>query len=204
MRRRSSGSARVATLLTAILLVVGCGQVAGPGEQASWEVPPSIAVGHLEVGDILWVCGDWNHGRPTQDTLIADLYLGRSGPEKPMDRPTAGQLEGLREAGVNILDVFHVPAVRASLTPEVVPHLRVPAVRAVPDRDVRNILLTMSYLTSRDSALTVFRRHGGAVTHVHEFIHALSGAIPDDSLPGLRATGLFGYTDLQIPSCLHG
>jgi len=204
MSSRPAGPTRVATLFLTILLLAGCGEVAGPGERAAWEAPPSISVGHLEVGDILWVCGDWPHGRPTQDSLTVDLYLGRTGPDQPMDRPTAGQLEGLREAGVNILDVFHVPAVRARLTPEVVPHLRVPAVRAVPDRNETNVLLTMSYLVSRDSAVSVFRRHGGEVTDVYEFINALSGAIPDDSLTVLRATELFGYTDLQIPSCLHG
>lgn len=160
-------------------------------------------IGDLMIGGVVWTCGHWTHGRPDADSVTLDLYLGRSGPKQPMDRPTSRQLEGLREAGVSIVEIYHAPAVRARLAPDVMRSLAVPTARMAPNSDQSNLRVIIGLSVSPDSGLATFRRHGGAVKNVFEQINAVGGAIPNDSLPVLRGTRVVSYTDLHTYSCLQ-
>lgn len=191
--------------IIAVVLAAGCGGLFNPAssDDSEWAAPASVHIEDLMVGGVAWACGHWTDGVPDTDSVTLDLYLGRSGPEQPMDRPTSRQLDGLREAGVTIVETYHAPAVRARLAPEVMRSLAVQTARTAPRPDQYNLRVIIGLSVPPDSGLATFRRHGGAVKNVFEQINAVGGAIPNDSLPELRASGVVNYTDLHMHSCLQ-
>jgi hypothetical protein len=136
-----------------------------------------------------------------------DVFFGRASADGPWDGPTTDDIEPVESQGGRVLYSFHVPAVRARLIysriPGVVQGGLWVTVRDVPDATRYDVPLTVGFnrpLTDDDA--DALGRLGGRVTYRFQFINALSGILPDRSIPVYQGRPDVAYAQASGVTCL--
>lgn len=199
-------AACMATLAVSVL--VGCS-----GEEPEPTAPigaeTSFVVGELRIGDVVYGCGGWSV-EPPSGRVVVDLFFARGPDEQDVTRPTAAEVEAVEERGGRVLRRFHVPAVRAELSPGAVADLVGRTIgsianhaRAVPDTDEYNVVGSVGHFRGeRSVTLDAFRRSGGYVKSIQRNLDSFTGAIPDDSINGFRERSDLRYFAPSMVMCL--
>jgi hypothetical protein len=120
-----------------------------------------------------------------------DIYFGRGTADGPWDGPTGADVRLVQAHGGRVHYRFHVPAIRARIALSRVPDLVQEGgitVREVPDPeryDVPDVGVGFNRAL-RDSDVALFAELGGRVNYRWDSFNALSGHLPDQSIPALR------------------
>lgn len=192
-----------------------CGHPTAPVEDFKLPEPNlSLDPDRLVVGDYIatpcafGIYGDrLNHLRDRHEWVLVDVYFGR-GSEGPRDRLTERDIALVTSHGGRVLYHFNVPAVRARIVLARIPDLVESGfwltVRAVPDPtryDVPSLSVGFTR-TLRDSDVDLYASLGGHVDYRWDFINALSGVLPDRSIPALRGRSDVEYVEAGGVACL--
>lgn len=145
----------------------------------------------LAVGDPLYSCGVWQAAPPAAARLTVDIVFGNK-LAALVDRPSSVDLALIQSHGGEVLYQFHLPAVRASIAGGEIAKLasagNVATALTVKDLrryDLRVLAIFARPPTAADSA--AFAALGGKLTENGGSPRALSGLLPDRSIPALRA-----------------
>lgn len=178
------------------------------------EPDPSLDPGRLSVGEYIatpcafGMYGDrLEHLRGRHEWALVDVYFGRASPESPWDRPLEQDVELVGSHGGRVLHQFNVPAVRArvllSNIPDIVAEGRWVTVRDVPNPARYDVpSLTAGFHRLRDEHVDLYESLGGRVDHRWDFISALSGVLPDRSIPALAEHPDAQYVEALGVGCL--
>jgi hypothetical protein len=207
---------RILVLGTAIMLAGACSDPTVPIDD--FELPGadlSLDPDRLSVGEyIATPCAfglygnRLDHLRGRNERTLVDVYFGRESTAGSWDGPNAGDIELVEAHGGMVLYHFNVPAVRArmdlSRIPDLVEEGFWVTVRAVPDPtryDVPSLIVGFARpLRSADA--TLYSSLGGRVEHHWAFINALSGVLPDRSIPSIRQQSDIAYVEVGGVACV--
>ena len=210
---------------TGVTFAAACSNPTQPGTGGGddFELPEpdlSLDLGRLSVGEYIAthcafeIRGNrLDHLRGQNEWALVDVYFGRGSPEGPWDGPTATDIKLVTAHGGRVLYRFNVPAVRAriilSKIPDLVEEGRV-TVRDVPDATRYDVpSLSVGFTRPlRDSevgwrsmsVVDLYVSLGGRVDY-HSF-NALSGVLPDRSIPVLRIRPDVTYVQAGGVFCL--
>lgn len=210
---------RVVTILAVILTTVSgiaCTDPTAPLDD--FEMPEadlSLDPNRLSVGELIATpCAFGIHGnrldhlRNRHEWVLLDVFFGRASAEGPWNGPTASDIDLVTSQAGRVLYQFNVPAVRARILLSRVPDLVEEGfwitVRDVPD-PTRYDVPSLSVGFSRpllDADVELYVSLGGRVEHRFEFINALSGILPDRSIPDLRDHSDVEYVEAGSVACL--
>lgn len=202
---------------TALVFAASCSEPIAPVDD-DFELPapdPSLDPDRLAVGDyIATPCAFGMHGnrldhlRGRQEWALVDIYFGRDSPEARRSGPTAADIRLVKSHGGRVLHHFNVPAVRARILLARIPHLVEEGywvtVRDVPD-PTRYDVPSLSVGFSRpltDSDVDLYVSLGGRVEYRFDFINAVSGVLPDRSVPALRDRSDIAYVEAGSVYCI--
>ena len=202
--------------LAATVFAASCSDPTAPNQD--FELPePSLSLdpGRLTVGDYIatpcafGIYGDrLNHLRDKHEWVLVDVYFGRGSEESSRDRPIKSEIALVTSHGGRVLHHFNVPAVRARIIlariPDLVEEGFWVTVREVPDPtryDVPSLSVGFTR-TLRDSDVDLYGSLGGRVDYRWDFINALSGVLPDRSIPALRAQSDVRYVEAGSVACV--
>lgn len=198
---------RLASVALVFAFLAGCEDSTSP-EEACGLPPPDTTLdpSALRVGAVIFACGRWVESKkPSEPQAIVDIFFGRRGPEDPPDRPLAEHLFSITNRGGTVCHQFNFPAVRARIDVDRVPELGANEVYEVPDLRRYDWNVTVGYRRPLQDADSVqFVDLGGEVRSRSDFINALSGALPDRSIPVLRNMEAVEYVEAQGVYCLAG
>ena len=209
---------------TVVTFAAACSNPTQPGTGGGddFELPQpdlSLDPGRLSVGEyIATPCafaiggGIWggrlDHLRGRNEWALVDVYFGRATAEGPWDGPTETDIELVTAHGGWVLYRFNVPAVRARIILSKIPDLVEEGywitVRDVPDAtryDVPSLSVGFTRPLS-DSDVDLYVSLGGRVDYRWDFINALSGVLPDRSIPVLRSQPDVTYIQAGGVACL--
>ena len=190
----------------------------GTGPVDDFELPEpdlSLDPGRLSVGEYIAthcafaIRGNrLDHLRGRNEWALVDVYFGRGSPEGPWDGPTETDIKLVTAHGGRVLYRFNVPAVRARMILSKIPDLVEEGfsitVRDVPDvtrYDVPSLSVAFTR-PLRDSDVDLYVSLGGRVDYRWDFINALSGVLPDRSIPVLRSRPDVTYVQAGGVACL--
>lgn len=202
-----------ALLLFATAALPACADSLISTEEDSYTLPEpdwSLDPAKVSVGDYLATpCGNNHELRSRGERVLVDIFFGRKSNGDPMDRPQAAHVQTVTSHGGAVLHRFNVPAVRARINLNQIPDLMAAGhwvtVREVPNRVRYYLQVNVGYgRPLRDSDLNRFRELGGRITHRFDFINAISGELPNHSLPHLRSSGDVLYVEPDGIVCLAG
>lgn len=200
----------------ALMAGAGCSDPTAPLDD--FELPPpdlSLDPERLAVGDYIatpcafGIRGDrLEHLRNQHEWALVDIYFGRDSPDGVSTGPTEGDIALVTSHGGRVLYHFNVPAVRARVVLARIPDLVEDGfwvtVRDVPD-PARYDVPSLSVGFARpleDSDVALYVGLGGRVEYRWDFIDALSGVLPDRSIPVLRERSDVAYVHAGTVVCL--
>lgn len=147
------------------------------------------------------------HLRGRHEWALVDVYFGRASPQSPWDRPLEQDVELVRAHEGRVLHRFNIPAVRArvllSRIPDIVEEGRWVTVRDVPNAaryDVPSLAVGFHGLS--DAHVALYESLGGRVNYQWDLIDALSGVLPDRSIPALAEHPDAVYVEVLGVACL--
>lgn len=200
---------RLVSLVVVLCMAMSaCIGVLGPDEIVPSRLDPSLdpdALTDWEIVPLYHPCRGWIGDEPTTPMVLTDVVFVRPGPESPGNQPTGNQIQLLLRRGGQVIYQFHLPIIRAWLPKSNVPALSrestIVLLARVPDEtryDWRvNVLLEPG--TSLDVVAEQFRALGGRLTNEYDAAPAISGIVPDRSIPaltslsGVRSVSNIGY-----------
>lgn len=210
--------ARILLMLTvgAAVLAASCADPTGPIDDFELPEPDlSLDPDRLVVGDyIATPCafgmrGDrLNHLRDRHEWALVDIYFGRGSADEPREGPTWTDIALVASHGGRVLYRFNVPAVRARIVLARIPDLVEEGfwitVREVPDATRYDVpSLSVGFARPlRDADVHLYVGLGGRVEYRWDLIDALSGVLPDRSIPVLRARSDVVYVEAGGVGCL--
>lgn len=213
---------RVAWILTVGLvagLAAGCGDASGPESL----VPPddmvlpapdtSLDPDRLALGDVIATPCTWGINDPFKtlrdrhEWAFVDIYFGRGSEAGPWDGPTDDDIALVEASGGFVLFRFHVPAVRAVIMLSHVPDVVLGGywiiVRDVPDPARYDVMLSVGLDHEwTDQDIQRFQELGGRIDYRFSFIPAISGVLPDRSIPALWDHPGVRYIEPESVACL--
>jgi hypothetical protein len=206
----------VLAMLTAVGAAAACSDPLAPAD--TFELPPpdlSLDPERLAVGEYIatpcafGIRGDrLAHLRDRQEWALVDIYFGRESPETSPTGPTEQDVALVTSHGGRVLYRFNVPAVRARIVLSRIPGLVEEGfwvtVREVPDA-TRYDVPSLSVGFARpidDSDVALYEELGGRVEYRWESIDALSGVLPDRSIPALRDRSDVEYVEAGSVGCV--
>lgn len=149
-----------------------------------------------------------DHLRDRHEWALVDVFFGRPSEEGPWDGPTASDINLVTSQAGSVLYQFNVPAVRArillSRVPDLVEQGFWVTVRDVPDPS-RFDVPSLSVGFSRpllEGDVELYESLGGRVEYRWDFINALSGILPDRSIPALRNRSDVEYVQSGSVGCI--
>jgi hypothetical protein len=199
-------------------LAAACDDPAASGFPSDDYVLPapdqSLDPGRLSVGDLIATpCAFGMYGnrldhlRGRHEWATVDIYFGGS-PDGPGDGPSSNDVALVSAHGGRVLYHFTVPAVRARVVLSQIPHIVRAGdwitVREVPDPtryDVPSLLVGFERPV-QDSDVELYITLGGQVDYRFVIINAVSGVLPDRSIPGLRDWSDVEYVEAGGVGCL--
>jgi hypothetical protein len=199
-----------ALLVLATLALHGCADALLPAED-DYTLPepdPSLDPAKVSIGEyIATPCGQNQQLRSRTERVLADIFFGRKSNSDMMEAPQEAHVQAVTSRGGAVLYRFHVPAVRARINLNQIPDLIAGGhwvtVREVPNPARYDLQVIVGYNRPlRDSDLERFRELGGRITHRFDFIDAISGELPNRSLPHLRSSGEVLYVEPNGIACL--
>lgn len=150
-----------------------------------------------------------DHLRSKHESALVDVFFGRASEDGPWIGPTASDVELVTSHGGRVLYHFNIPAVRARIILAQIPDLVEAGgvtVREVPDPtryDVPSLSVGFTRPLRREPDVDLYVSLGGRVDHLWGFINALSGVLPDRSIPVLRDRSDVEYVEAHAGvSCL--
>lgn len=206
-----------------LILLPACGELAAPeapdeghSRSDALELPPpdtSLDPERLAVGELIATpCVQWGDPfaevRGRDEWAFVDVYFGRMTADGQWDGPTDDDVALVREHGGTVLYRFNVPAVRARMILSRLPDLVMDGlwitVRDVPDPARQDVPLTVGFTRAlTDSDIVRFERLGGRIDYRWDSINAISGPLPDRSIPDLRSRPEVDYIQAVGVSCLQ-
>jgi hypothetical protein len=199
-----------------ILLGMACTDLVAPPDDFQLPEPDlSLDPERLSVGELIatpcafGIYGNrLDHLRDKHEWVLVDIFFGRSSPEGPWDGPTATDIGLVTSQAGRVLYQFNVPAVRArillSRVPELVEQGFWITVRDVPDPtryDVPSLAVGFNR-PLEDADVELYVNLGGRVEYRWDFINALSGILPDRSIPALRDRSDVEYVQASSVACI--
>jgi len=187
---RYARSLIAAVILLLVMWPSSCSTPLGPTEAIP---PPVLGLDSVVVGAVLFGCSEWQQDKPpASQRLIVDVFFGRAGPNSPPDRPLNDDLAEVESLGGEILHVFHFPAARVNISSRSIPDLETRVgmnhARTVPYSDRFDWKVMVGYSSEpSEEDLARFRDLGGELIYVFTFTPMISGILPDQSFPVLRA-----------------
>jgi len=194
----------------------GCGDVSAPFDDFEPPEPDlSLDPDRLSVGEyIATPCAFGVHGDglahllDKQEWALVDVYFGRESEAGPWDSPTRDDIDLVTSSGGRVLFEFNIPAVRSrillSRIPDLVRNGYWVTARDVPNAtryDVPELGVGFSRAL-QDSDVELYESLGGRVEHRLGLINALSGVLPNQSIPVLRDTPDVVYVQAGSVACL--
>lgn len=210
---------RIAIILAVIFASVSeiaCSELTAPPDDFQLpEADLSLDPDRLSIGELIATpCAFGMHGnrldhlRDKHEWVLVDVFFGRSSAEGPWDGPTTSDIDLVTSHAGRVLYQFNVPAVRARILLSRVPDLVEQGfwitVRDVPDPtryDVPSLGVGFSR-PLQDADVELYESLGGRVEHRWDFINALSGVLPDRSIPVLRDRSDVVYVEAGGVSCI--
>jgi len=142
----------------------------------------------FEIESVLWyACGSWNPAEPSVDPGLFDVSWGLESAEDDGTGPKRKHRAAVLSAGGTIAYEFHLPMIRAVLSPGRVPEMQANWVRGVSAAAVLDVEVFVSYgreITTAD--ILLFETFGGELRHEFRGINTLFGTLPDPAIPRLR------------------
>jgi hypothetical protein len=189
-------------LLSVLLMLISSATPGSPADSPpgrtayTWQ-PPCNSIGRNPSG--------WDPEDPRRATGLFDVYWGSN-----EDGPTEGQRDAILGVGGQIVYEFHVPAVRARLRVSAVPTIGAGRVESVEDPTHHIVRVDVNFSTPISELDQEFLESLGAtIVVVSSAYHFLLLAVPDESIPEIRAhPGVAGVFFADIEGCgaggLHG
>lgn len=210
---------RITTILTvafASISSIACTDLTAPPDHFELPEPDlSLDPNRLSVGDLIATpCAFGMYGnrldhlRDKHEWALVDVFFGRSSADGPWDGPTTSDIDLVTSQAGRVLYQFNVPAVRARILLSRIPDLVEQGfwitVRDVPDLTRYDIpTLTVGFTRSLlDSDVEMHASLGGRVEYRWDFINALSGVLPDRSIPVLRNRSDVDYVQAGSVYCI--
>lgn len=194
------GMPMILALCTAITMAGACSDPTVPIDDFDLpEADLSLDPDRLSVGEYIatpcafGLYGDrLDHLRGRDERALVDVFFGRESGDGHLNRPTPDEIRLVEAHGGMALYHFNVPAVRARMSLSRIPGLVEEGfwitVRDVPDPtryDVPSLLVGFTR-SLRDTDAVVYSSLGGVVEQRLDVINALSGVLPDRSIPTIR------------------
>lgn len=141
--------------------------------------------------------------RHQHEWRTVDIYFGHG----TSDGPRQSDLDLVRSHGGRVLYNFNVPAVRARMFVSRIPDLVLKgswiSVREVPDATRYDVVVAVGFSRLlNDADVELYESLGGRIEYRWDRIQALSGILPDRSIPALRAKPGVEYVEVNSVVCL--